>query len=306
MNPTMSIPRHSMIVATLLGFGALAGIGILRGELLVYEGFDYEAGVEIHGESGGVGFGDRKWEDNQDHAAERDHVGTGSLTYGSLTTTGNSLRQTSIAVNGSTDNRSINPIPGINGSTTWISFLLRSEGPVSPDQPTHLGVRANPVSEAPFFGVVDNPDGQTVFAISSNTPFTKPDVFTNIAFEAGQTYLIVASIAWDTAPGASELVKLYINPPLGANPPLSPDAFRDDLNIATNGNTNRIASLELASSGDGVAWIFDELRIGEAFSDVVPITVPEPATILAIVGAMAIWGLRKRGRLLVRSILPKA
>src|SRR5690606_8902781 len=125
----MSIPRHSMIVATLLGFGALAGIGILRGELLVYEGFDYQAGVEIHGESGGVGFGDRQWEDNQGHVAERDHVGTGSLTYGSLTTTGNLLRQTSIAVNGSTDNRSINPIPGIDGSSTWISFMLRSEGP---------------------------------------------------------------------------------------------------------------------------------------------------------------------------------
>lgn len=274
-----AIATVSFVAASFAAHGAFA-------ELLVYEPFDYPVGAEIHGQSGGIGFGDNEWEDNQEgSSAEMDHIADGSLSFANplpLLTTGNSLSQNSISVNGSTDIRSFTIIPGIDGTTTWMSFLMRFEGTLSEDTVAHFGVRPNSSGPAPFFGVFNNAANEIVFGIGSNSAGT---VFSDISFTPGQTYLLVASITWNTAVGASELVNFYVNPTLQALPPASPDVFRDDLNIATAGGTNRLSSLELASGGDGVEWRFDELRIGNTWSDVTPV-VPESSTTAMAVGCL--------------------
>jgi len=290
------IPPLVPCLAIALG---LAAVQTARATLQVYEGFSYTAGSTLQGRNGGTGFGSTTWQDNQNPvASEMDVIASGSLSHGNLLTTGNALSQTSAAAGGSVDSRTFTTIAGANAATTWLSFLVRMDGTLASDSTAWLGLRPNSTGEAPFLGVFTNASNEKVFGIGSNVAGSKPNVFSSISFAAEQTYLVVASITWNTASGGNELVKLFINPTLGGAAPTVADASRNDLNIATAANTNRLTSMELASGGNSVQWKFDEVRIGTTFADVTP--VPEPATaatagfVFALCAVRAVRRVRRR------------
>ena len=106
----------------------------------------------------------------------------------------------------------------------------------------------------------------------------------------GETHLLVAHIR-EPGDGGNELVDLWVNPSQ-----LGVDMLGDPLEAATytgnSGSNNFIfnvgspfSQLDLnADFGQDDLGFFDEVRVGTSFADVVPFTVPEPASV-------AMWSL---------------
>jgi hypothetical protein len=263
---------------------------------LVYESFDYAAGSPIAGLDGGEGFVET-WADDSVEG-NTDSINSGGLTYSGLSTSGNALRMVSpTSAIGSDVMRRFSTITGTAGGTTWVSFLFALDGASAPlVSGDFAALTLSPNTNAGggvYFGIFNDPhgaEGDKVFGIG--TGLSSPAALTDIAFVPGQTYLLVASIEWQEGPNP-EVLNLYVNPGMGGVP-ATPDATAAPLNIATNAGTNRLLKTAIFAGGVGTEWIFDEIRVGESFGDVV-VSAPEPGTLtLALVSAVFL--LRRKAR----------
>jgi len=286
-----------LIVVLLLG-------GIAEGAL-IYEPFDYTAGAGLAGLTGGTGFGSpaSAWADNQSGGGEADNIGSGSLSYGGTVGTGNSLRMTDVSL-GSTDTRTFPIIAGTAGTQTWISFLMSVQNPpaggFSQSDGAYFFVRTGS-GLSPRWGVFDNGSGQKYFGMSSSDAGDYPQLLSSVKFQSNVTYLVVCEIDWVNAVSQNdpEVIRLYVNPQAGSASPPTYDLQRSDLNVATGSTgasgTNRLDRMGFASGEAGTEWIFDEVKIGSSYVDVIP--VPEISSsplVFAVMLASGIFAIFRR------------
>jgi len=141
--------RALRVVGTLFvsAFALSVASNPARASLLAYEGFDYAAGANIIGSSGGFGFGNA-WQLNGSGASTSLSV-SGSLGYidgtgHAVFATGNSALFSGID-NGNTaqPNRDFaftRGTNGVDGGSTWVSMLVRRSGVTT----NNLAVPGNP------------------------------------------------------------------------------------------------------------------------------------------------------------------
>jgi hypothetical protein len=250
--------------------------------LLLYEGFDYKEGA-LTGQNGGTGFS-AGWTTSNNGGL---NVVAGSLSYGVLPTTGNSVygevRPDSPSWTHRGNVRAANALAASAGTQDyWVSYLLA----VNTSAPTwgawagwQTGDTGNSWigkygSGGPQIGVgqVNNVGGTVATATATMT-----------------TYFLVVKYV-DT--GASFDAYAWVNPTL-VDPVTGLDlavgtAIGTFANAATSLGT---ANFEITQANETT---MDELRIGTNYRDVAPI--PEPASILLLVGGLVgAYKLRRRG-----------
>ncbi|TWT90509.1 hypothetical protein Mal64_09000 [Pseudobythopirellula maris] len=258
-------------------------------ELLAYEGFDYDPGA-LSGQNGGDGWGG-SW-----GAGE---VVSGSLGYGSLTTTGNSA-----LFEGSNSYRLLDDAYG--AGTYYISFVGLRQSP-------HATLDEN-VIRASSFQIHHSTGDERLGAGKTTT--ASPDVKYNwAAFSDGsgdfleesstpiteQAFILLEVVVADDTNGegpgvSSDVARMWVNPSLDG-----PLGVADvELNQADGNNHdylfNQIRVFAGGSNSAGPAAFFaiDEIRIGTTLGDVTPV-VPEPTT--AMLGLLAaVAGLVARRR----------
>lgn len=275
----------------------LAGTRPLSATLLVYEPFSYTPGSQVNGQSGGIGFGSNSWE--QDPAVNV--IQPGSLENGSQLTQGNSLLLDSSS-GGSSVLRKFNVINGVSGTTTWASFLLHQTriNPLGLVPGNNALLRLSTGIRELEIGAYSDPlnNNQLTFAMRTYydtdlVPFSVEKLtFSNVICEVGITYSVVFSIDWE--PGAElETVRLYLNP--SSTPDESEALITDTVRLGTiSGSYQRINTLGLGQSISGNGWIYDEIRIGTTFADVMP--VPEPSTAVLVLLALGGMAWRRRAK----------
>ncbi|MEO8350432.1 MAG: hypothetical protein ABI680_01800 [Chthoniobacteraceae bacterium] len=233
--------------------------------LNAYEPFDYTpVGSDLLGDNGGFGFS-APWNTGGFNAFINTNydVASGSLSFGSLLTQGNSVSTGPVSqIAGLTRDLAV-PL-GVPGTTAYVSFLLQPQGTLgegvfngffgltleSPDEPEVF--MGKPGGDALDKYVIEYRGGANQHP-SSVTP------------EVGQTTLIVVRADFGL-PGFDDTFTMFANPVPGGAEPLVGDVL--------SANVSTITGLTLYSSG---AYAIDELRVGDTFADVTPTvsTVPE-------------------------------
>ena len=230
-----------------------------------YEAFDYSpAGSDLNGSSGGTGFAG-PWVPGGYNASLFDNydVAAGSLTFGSLVVSGNRVHSSAVnEIAGLT--RPLSEALGADGTTRYISFLVRPEGTVGagafngffglifhrPD--TFPG--ANPEPPELYVG---KPGGGQVDQYVLENRGGSMQIPSGVLAQSGQTVLVV--VRADFTAGTDKFT-LYINPTPGCPEP-SLGIVKEDIDGGT------VTELTLYSSGE---FSMDELRVGNTFADVTP------------------------------------
>lgn len=266
----------------LFAFGtvfALASAQSFAG-LIAYEPFDYPAGTTDPGSNqtkqgaavseGGTGFVTPKtmagWQALTVVAPGLEYSETGKLKVqgnAALAPAGNSaVYQLYKSQGGDPFEALRNPEKpdafGKPGATLWISFLLCLTGDLNNQSLAVMKLGQNSLS----LGVCGNEKSDGPYFRLSGPRST-------IKAEPGRTYLLVVRITYGehTSPDdRKDKVEAWINPELGGEaPPGKADAVI--------GETRAVLSdfWTATNLDDGTTAVFDELRIGETYADVVPV-----------------------------------
>ncbi len=218
---------------------------------LVHEPFDYTPASPLTSLEGGTGWVSGWFEDGQ--ALPPSVNGEGLAWSDGL---GNALNVSGLAADttaGATT-RIFRTMAGGPLNDVWISFLWRLPAANS----LFEGVTFYNGSQALF--AVSNPSSATAASIVLGNSLTGASAGTGRG-EFGTTHLVVLRLGKDAGPNGNDLLEIFVDPFLSAIPSV-PDA---SINAASFGfNTIRVAAQ------NGATFVFDELRIGAAFSEVTP------------------------------------
>ena len=290
--------------------------------LIAYEGFDYTAGTTLNAAAaanGGSGW-KAAWGTSTPGTTGTFSVVASSLSYSTLQTSGGSLSVAGVGTTTALGYRDLAAARGTDGTSTWISVLGYGTTPTSLlNNGTGLGaggsatmVRAvnmafhdtssttTPATAAgaeriTFGEGTRNTSPGTIIdtdtwgilvgggVANANTVWTD-DTFTAPTF---------AVMRIDHGAGNVDTAWLWINPALGTEPSTS----TADATTTGNFTFDRIrpfagggATATTSSTTPGSGF-WDELRIGENFTDIAPI--PEPSSALCLAG-LALLGRRRR------------
>jgi hypothetical protein len=285
----------SFIRSSVMGIIALAASTVwmsssAQGQLTHYVPFDtgYTAGGLLH-ESGGsdLGFGANTWFDASD-PDEASIVGGNLSGLSGLPAAGNhastapanfnlnfyTMDQNNNGVNGEAEDRLA---PGVH----WLSMVARADA----------GADFAGFSFVKFFGpevlYIGKVGGatSTLWGLDQGAAGGVTVAGSDVTLDT----LLVAKLTIG-AGADDDFVDLYINPALGAAPPLTADiagyAFNED-----SANNRALDEIRLGSQNG--AFFADEIRIGATFGDVVG--VPEP-TSCVVLGVVAMLGCSTRRR----------
>jgi hypothetical protein len=273
----------------------LAAVGTTQAGLIAYDGFnDYTAGSNLFGQSGGTGWSGA-WASSGDTGPTWTAYATG---LGYTDTEGKTLA-TQLG-SGEANNPLLSPpatkwlvfnraFSGQSSGTLYFSQLINfyyNEGGKGPDYVSvQNSERKSAVMFSPAWGnstqrliVRDTTTAETSVALTGNSP------------SAGTTYFVVGRIDFN-ANGTSEVVKLYINPTLSAEP----GTYTATVNNRDLGTISLWEGFFRGGNLTNTVYI-DEIRVGTTWADVAPV-VPEPSTIVllasGLVGLLA-YAWRKR------------
>ncbi len=322
------------LIPAICSVALLGTISQVSGSIIAYEGFNYTVGSQsvgrtgvVPGWNGGIGWAG-PWEDTApdpndafvNPASSTDlavsDILAGSLSYTDsvghvLVTSGNMLHNSGTnAAATSRPARNLAAFVITNGTTTWMSFLGKRTGDISPTGFYDRGANFS-LFNTNTWGT--NTSGRLAFGESSGTATGQSNdtwgvvplgtgslrrqsslMFTNLA-------LVVVRIdhhddddPTTTTASTNDFDDLYIwlNP---TNLAVQPDislAFTNILSTETNA-TGVPTGIDMAfnrvvmfggnpnASNPGAEWLFDELRIGTTYADVVPFTGGPPANVPA-------------------------
>ncbi len=250
-----------------------------RGDLLVYEGFDYPHGTRLYGLEGGFGWG-AAWASSNDGVVA---ANAAALSY--TDAFGVSLPVEGLGLSIGRTYRSgerylENPIeePGVY----WISFLIKPsytlvEGQTSTifvelRSGTTVRMQIGKVSANPYYGL----------RVGSTAAYSEVDGEEKIEDVFPTQFLVVRyEIGTSTDDGQ---IHLFINPNLG---PANRPALEEADAVLPNFDSTRMAfnqvKVTVISGGSptsvGRGYV-DELRIGQSYADV---TVPGPAATMLLI-----------------------
>jgi hypothetical protein len=277
-------------------------VGFSRAELVVYEGFDYaptDGSVAINGKSGGTGFSG-----NWSSLGTNGYKVYGGLSYGSLEVSGGATQRPQTSSAARSSRTLLAPASLVaDGSTMWFSVLMnpvtdkngianQSFGTlILGDAAFNIPVQSSapPIlnsGNAIGVGFAGTDDGGTDFANMCIQGVTyKGGVLTQNAAErlkvGNTTVMVVGKVEW-AANGTDDVVSLYNVSNLAVMPTMAFSTMTVDLDQSV---------FNVIAIGDAETSVFDEIRFGTTYADVVP--VPEPATVsLLVLGGLGL--LRRR------------
>jgi hypothetical protein len=292
---------HWILTAGLMSMLAVAMSTSVQATLLVHEPFDYPVGA-LAGQNGGTGWGTNAWQ-----TGAGGNVVAGSLGYGSLQTSGNSMVITATTGALGSTYRTLNTAYG--AGTYYVSFIGQRLSPhPTLDENTirasgfqlHAGTgtggderigagKVTTASPNQTYNWSMFSDGSTSLVENSTTPIT------DLAFIVWE--LVVADSTDGQGPGvSSDIARMWVNPSL-SGPLGTPDA---EMTQAEGNNHDYIFQKVRLFAGNGNAqgpyasFAIDEIRIGTTLADVMP--VPEPGTVLlSMIALMGLVSVRPRG-----------
>ena len=261
---------------------SIFGVAAARGELLLYEGFDYgnslSNGASLVGATGGSG---SAWKGAWEQSSHKTMMQTQQtewvkgplswqatgLTYKDATATlrvaGGSARSSATQADLLMIDRDTT-LAVAGTATYWFSLLTQTDGapgaflvgqqkggPLGASLGVTLNVHPNPATGTNFCASL----------MGTNGP--------NVAANLKQTYLIVGKISLLADPKLPDRLELWVNPPLNCNEQTIGPAASLAARPFDKLPSQRIA---IYSRGKG-GIIWDELRVGTTLADVLP-TVP--------------------------------
>ena len=253
--------------------------------LLVHEDFDYIAGSNLVGQTGGTGY-TGAWTANA-----TDYTAVAGLGYSGLLSTGGAV---SVVGNGSwttSARRSFTTIDTTAG-VVWGSYLIRPDVIGDDGAEIKFGEPANiDWGIASAFGN----GGGTTTSLNANSNDAR--VF-GPTLTVGQTHLMVW--AFNAGPDIGDfftgdfvqwqdldLATFDLSDPTSFPNPLTPSIYK----FAGAGPQTELGTTQIFSRNTTIT--FDEMRIGSTFASVVPI--PEPSSaLLGALGIFAAVGIRRR------------
>lgn len=256
--------RKCVIVAIAL---SVLAAGAAHAQVL--ETFDYAVGTTIDGKNGGTGWG-TAWFDAFQQGTFTETIGAGSLSYSTLTTSGNRFDTTSIIAGNGTFVEQQRDVASGNifgdGTTAYISVLMNSAS----------------VGTSGYFGLVAG----SAFIGGGGGAYSlgragQASTASTVADTVGTTALLV--LRADLVAG-NDTLRLYVNPTSDSEP-LVADVTRTDFDL---GSLSRYGF----TWGQGGGASFDELRVGTSFASVTPglaaTVVPEAGTGVLLLGAVTV------------------
>ncbi len=242
--------------------------------LLSYDGFEYApAGSDLLGNIGGFGFS-TAWRPGGFNASNHAiyDVPSGSLTFGSLLTSGNRVQTGSVdEIAGLT--RDFSVALGAPGTTRYLSFLLRPEGTLQGGAFNgFFGVVLEQPLEPELF--IGKPGGAAIDRYVLEDRGGGQQVASTVAAMVDETVLLVLKAEFAAG---NDRFTLYVNPVPGAPEPGS--------GIMQNrSDAGSVAGVTVYSTG---AFSIDEFRVGETFEDVTPVPEQDSALLLILGAAVA-------------------
>ncbi len=245
-----------------LVLSCMAGQYVLNSQacasLMVYEGFDYNAGLSLNQRSGGTGFAASSTWSSSGYVISGTSLDNGAFDDSLLT--GGSATYTTTA----TASRYLDSSNYMNmdseGSVYYLSFLVtKTSTSASNNESAYLWLREGGTDKRRF--------GLTY----SET--TSPDV--GISVGGNTVYYFVAKIVTHSSTNDEVYVSVFTD---NAPPTSEPVTWQSATTELLTGTINRIKIENHANTGA----TFDEIRIGTQYADVV--AVPEPAALGVMTG----------------------
>ena len=270
----MKAPLWSLIAGI---FGTLCA-SQTHAALIAYDGFSYTNGATINGTNGGTGWTSAWTAD----ASFVNYSSSTALTYSSGTVSVTGDNRTAIA--GGAFSPLVDRTFAAQTGTVYFSFLFRYEatagGTIDADDFVHFMLNNdNATANSGGIGKI-NSDARLGSRIGGSNGGTTTNSATNMI--AGNTYFLVGKISASGASGANyDQMDLFINPTSGTEPGTT--SATDVADAGFSSLSHFTIRTNAVDAND--AFLFDELRVGTTFADVVPV-IPEPS-----VGLLAIAGL---------------
>jgi hypothetical protein len=280
-----------------------------RASLVFYEGFDYTTGAALNGQVNTSVEPDDGWtRAGSATAGEGITIAAGSLTSPAGASTGNRV----LITNPNTARTQRLNFPGIASGTVWYSLTMNATNTGGlGDANTGIGAYFAGLTSLDTNGGVDSDTAPATGNIStrlqlrtdptdaaalnialSNTVATATGQFSAAKLAQSTDHFLIVS--YEIVPGAgNDVARLWINPNAGTFDPITtPASLTVDNAVAGQADVVDVKAFFLRQSGGMPGNVnVDELRLGTAFTDV----VPEPASLAAAaVGGLALLGRRRR------------
>jgi hypothetical protein len=267
--------RRSLIAAALAAAAGLAS-SAASASTVALENFAYPVG-NLHGRDGGTGWA-TAWDAD---ASSFDNVQSTGLTHdvggGTIGADGSGA----LRVTGNNDEVAFRTIAPFDGDSLYVSFLFNLDAGAV-DSADFLGLWFDNVTggthntNRPNIGVADDANNE-FFARFHSTVSGQVFLRSGGRVTADETYFVVGRI-FKSNGGAGNVYdrfSLWVNP----------GAWQSDTPLVTAQGTG-IASithvgLRTANLDAGDALVFDELKLGTTWNDVVPLAVPTPSAAYA-------------------------
>jgi len=253
-------PPFGVLSATLrLAAAALLATGPAQASLIARDGFDYAPGTPLAGATGPLGFSEAYIAANAGLS-----VSAGGYAYGDLTVSGNKLDFSG------TDNGNFGILtssPEAPGTTVYLSYLMKVDPTTG-----YAGVSFfEGATEVLFTG--KRTGSPNVFGLEPKVGTSQ-----NSPVSCRRLSLVVCRI--DFAAG-SATIRMYVNPTTGVEPATA------DVTVT---RTSALTYDRLRVQSGAATGSVDELRLGETYADVAPLTYGSPPQEVVVLGSSVASG----------------
>lgn len=263
---------------------ALSAVSASQAALLVYDGFDYTAGVINGTQSGGTGWS-TNWVVGEANAPS---IVSPGLTFTGLDTEGNALSDATVQSRGTRrtfDNTGL----GGDGTSIWFSALYNHTSAGSDFRLKFFGSSSLSLGVSDYATALNSGIGfHFLGGTGLRVENQNVQIGTATSLAVNTVNLIVGRIDFSDTLN-QDRVLLWVNPTISGTAPLDSLAAQ---NVTLQLQTT-LGNAVAARWGGAGTGIVDEIRLGTTFGDVV--AIPEPSTYVLVLGGLGalVW-LRRR------------
>ncbi|MFC1806218.1 PEP-CTERM sorting domain-containing protein [Planctomycetota bacterium] len=258
-----------MATRTMLALGLVSAValtlsGSAHAALIAYEGFEgYTAGAELASSAGGTGW-TGAWAVAGGRSSEVTVAGSG-LGYagGAISVAGGSRAMRYLATDDPIIQLASRQLPSQPG-TVYMSFLYSNAGDDESDGDDFIQMGFDESTlPNPQMSAMDR-NGEIQVRSSTSTPTS---VGTGITATTGETFFLVLKSEKTGASSTYNRVSLFVNPTTATEPATADAVSTTNSGLDLSGSAH--LGIRTAFNEFGDSYVFDEIRIGEAYADVI-------------------------------------